>query len=547
MFRHAVGPALLVGCSSCGVLMDFDAGGSGGAPASTAETAAAVTTGGGTSSSSSASGETVGSTGRGGGGVGGEGAGGEGTAGGDGLGGTGDPPTATPRWDKHIGSAGDDHLASMDVDPFDDRIAIAGRCEATLTLGPGEVIEVGDEQVAWFIAVLSGDGEVHWSRRVSLRDKAAVERDGDDAIVVAFGREQLEQIFVAGTFHEELHLTPETSPRVALGGADGFLAKVGESGSLWSKQFGGGPGTSGDGLPDDTGPQGANDLAMDTGETAFLTGRFCRDITISGCPTLSANCAGDDDLFLLSLRQFSCQGAQQVGDNFTQQGTSVAVEGTQLAVAGTFEDTLDFGAGAPLDGGDAPTSFVALLGVGEGDPPFTLQSALPLGGDGHVEVSFDGSGGVVFGGWMSPPLAMGTPSVHGGGRDVIVGRLTSTGDLVFARTLGGPEDDGGGLVRRPGRAAGLRAFGHVQGVADVGGRRVVSSDASAAFLAELDDGGVAAWVEVFDGPGDQQIDVVAYDSASREVLGGTFTEEFATDGVAFRSMGGRDIWLLGRP
>ncbi|HBL29458.1 MAG TPA: hypothetical protein DD490_21710, partial [Acidobacteria bacterium] len=112
-----------------------------------------------------------------------------------------------------------------------------------------------------------------------------------------------------------------------------------------------------------------------------------------------------------------------------------------------------------------------------------------------------------------------------GGTDVFVLRLTREGALVWARRLGGPQEDRGLDVAVDAR--GLWVAGSFQGTLDAGTTRLAGTGQTDGFLARLDLAGTTLWVKGLGGSQDDAALSVAVEANGTAWVAGSFEGEMA--------------------
>ena len=247
-----------------------------------------------------------------------------------------------------------------------------------------------------------------------------------------------------------------------------------------------------------TGADVANRLALGSDGTIALTGSFEGTVDAGTGPLASR---GGEDAFLAVYtpagtprwsRSFGgAQGDRGIAVTFDAQGSVYAL----LEVTGN----VDFGAGV-VKGSDATeVALVKLTSFGKLEWVVRFTSSAPLTA-GRVEAH--PSGDLVVSGSFTGSMKIGDQTLaSAGGEDLFLARLTSAGDVVWARNTGGPDDQ---------NATGLAVDGH--GDLYLGGVFTVTADfgdgqplaaagkAAAGFLASFDGAGKPRWSRLFASP-----------------------------------------------
>lgn len=139
-----------------------------------------------------------------------------------------------------------------------------------------------------------------------------------------------------------------------------------------------------------------------------------------------------------------------------------------------------------------------------------------------------------------------TELVSAGGTDVFVLRLTPAGGIVWARRLGGPQEDTGlDIAVNP---KGVVVAGSFQGAMDAGSSRLSSAGKADGFVARLDLTGAPQWAQRIGGPqGDEALSVVL-DASGETWVAGSFEEKAAIgkEGGAILESAGKSDGFLAR-
>ncbi|MDI1450654.1 hypothetical protein [Polyangium sp. 6x1] len=208
-------------------------------------------------------------------------------------------------------------------------IAVAGDASGVLDFGGGPRATNGADL---FVAILDADGGHIWSRVF-----------GDAAPQTAYGVAFTKSgdVVVAGEFDGTLDLGGGVLQ--SAGGGDAFVARLSgvDTTSKWSVKIG-----------DDALVQRAYAVAVGPSGEVAVTGTFDGSITLAGTTLTSTTPV---DAFLLV---FEPDGAlrfgKQIGDTTggNQIGTGVAFDAAgNVVVTGTFDGSIDFGAGAVASAG----------------------------------------------------------------------------------------------------------------------------------------------------------------------------------------------------
>jgi hypothetical protein len=270
-----------------------------------------------------------------------------------------------------------------------------------------------------------------------------------------------------------------------------------------------------EGYGDGSGYQGGHAIAADPGGEIVVAASFAGTIDFGGGPLVSAvpEEMFDTDVALVKL---TADGAhvwsKAFGAGGKQRATDVAVDAAgNIVIAGTFDTTLDFGAG-PLSGGPG---FIAKL-----DPSGSLLWAKGISTDNAIYAALDGAGSIfVAVGCKAGDDFGGGPLAVAGLTDACVIKLDPDGAHVWSRALGGPSYDFPTDVAI-GPAGEVVVVGGFKESIDLAGSIKSAGDFDA-FVARLDDGGAPLWGRGYGGPGTDEATGVVW-SADGPIVTGHF-------------------------
>ena len=137
-----------------------------------------------------------------------------------------------------------------------------------------------------------------------------------------------------------------------------------------------------------------------------------------------------------------------------------------------------------------------------------------------------------------------TELASAGSTDIFVLRLRPSGDLVWARRLGGPQEDTGLDIAVDAR--GVYVAGSFQGLMDAGPSRLGSAGKADGIVAKLDLSGTLQWTQRIGGPQDDAARSVAVDANGEVWVAGSFEEKAGIGqegGFSWESAGKSDGFL----
>jgi hypothetical protein len=252
--------------------------------------------------------------------------------------------------------------------------------------------------------------------------------------------------------------------------------------------------------------------ASGPGDSVFVAGYFVGSVSV-GDQTLTS--AGSRDILLARLAGADGQVllARSWGGPGLDEGNSITWTGSEVILSGRFEQSFAFDPTLPES---AVTSQGARdLYVAKLKPEGDLVWARSFGGIGTEDgtaVQVDGAGNVYLYGSFEQGVAFGAVNLtSAGGKDVFLAKLGPEGDVLWARSWGGPADDA--QVSLAVAADGtIVVTGWTQGDVDVGDGLVASKGGFDTFVASYDTvSGAHRWSHVFGTGGDDRAWGVAFD------------------------------------
>ncbi len=282
----------------------------------------------------------------------------------------------------------------------------------------------------------------------------------------------------------------------SMGNEDIFLSRHAPDGALhWARCAGGAGSEYGEGV-----------AALPDG-SCVVTGRFEKEARFGAWEAndTTLDSEGKEDVFLARYdRDGSLVWARRAGGSGTDFGQAVATfpDGT-FVVAGRFESKATFGPGE--------SGAVVLASAGKRDafvarysPDGQLLWSRRCGGSG-LDYAYDvaalGDGSCVVTGYFEKQATFSKQREPGlksaGGRDVFVARYDTAGDVVWAKSAGGPADDTArGIAALPdGSCVFTGRFG-ASAVFGKGEKKETTLDDAGrndAFVARLDPSGALLW------------------------------------------------------
>ena len=317
----------------------------------------------------------------------------------------------------------------------------------------------------------------------------------------------------------------------SLGNRDIFVAKFDPAGNhSWSKAFGG-----------DSGDYGW-EVEVDGNDDIIVAGYFRGSLGFDTITPTSLVSQGGDDVFLAKLDSSGNHiWSKSFGDADVDQLWSLDVTSAgDIVIGGFFGGAIDFGGGA-LNSAGSNDGFVARFDSGG-----VHQWSAAYGDIDDQRVygtAFDSGGNVIVAGRHIGSIDFGLGSlVSAGNRDIHVAKLDSTGVAVWAQQYG---DDASQLawdVAVDGNDN-IVVAGYNLGTVNFGGSDISAVEQDI-VVALLNANGVHQWSVGMGGPGNQEPNAVAFDSAGRVVLTGNAEGDVDFGGGQVSSAGQEDAFVV---
>ena len=356
-------------------------------------------------------------------------------------------------------------------------------------------------------------------------------------------------IYLTGRFQGTVDFNPEAGVfnMTSFGLDDIFIVKLTTSGSfVWAKQMGG------------TSIEDGNSIAVDNAGNIYLTGLF--DGTTDFDPSAAIfnyTAIGNSDIFVVKLdSDGNFIWAKQMGGSGEETGICIALDlfGNVYTI-GNFQGTADFDPGV---NDFTVTSSNIDVYISKLDSDGNFVWAKKIGGsswDVGYFISTDSNGNLYTTGHFSgvadfDPNAGVLNLSSAGGTDVFVCKLDGNGNFLWAKKMGGAQDDRGNSLGRD-ALNNVYITGYFRGIADfdpsattfnltAGGNRDI-------FVCKIDSVGNFVWAKSM---GDIAIETgqsIATDSNGNCFITGTFASFVDFDpgpnSVILQTAGNSDVFI----
>lgn len=316
---------------------------------------------------------------------------------------------------------------------------------------------------------------------------------------------------------------------------DIFVAKYGPTGAhLWSQRYGAALADGGNGLDVAVGSRGEIAVAGDFNETVDFGGG---DLTS----------AGRADAFVMMLESDgSHRWSKRYGSTEPDAARAVTVDRDgNVVVVGSFQETVDFGAGAVTSAGSLDAFVVKLRGIDGAH----LRSTT-FGGDGSDRLEGVAVGPdrriYVAGAFQSTFRIAATTIVSAGSTDAFAARLSgATLAAQHVATFGGRNTDVASGIAVDGSSRVTLAGFFAESV-DFGGGEVTSAGSTDAFVVGLTTDLVYSWESIFGGTAGDQAYAVASNAVGDRVAVSGFVEGTVSNfpGGSSSGAGDADAFLV---
>jgi len=279
-----------------------------------------------------------------------------------------------------------------------------------------------------------------------------------------------------------------------------FLVKYNSAGNVvWARKGGGGSADRG------------NAVTLDSAGNVYITGQFQLTATFG---TTQVTSVGDNDVFLV---KYDAAGnvlwARGGGGSNDDAGNGVAADSAGNSyITGTLLAPATFG-GIPVSGG----MFVVKYNTAG-----NVVWARGYGAQSGSALGIDAANSIYVAGFYEVTTMFGMIQLtNAGGRDVVLLKHDSAGNVVWARRAGGTGDDLG-LDLAVDSAGNSYIGGRFQGTAMFANTQLVSLASAEVYGAKYDSGGNLLWAVQGGGSGFHSAYAIAKDAAGEVALGGDF-------------------------
>jgi hypothetical protein len=340
-------------------------------------------------------------------------------------------------WAKTMGGTAADHGQAIDVDD-EGNVYTTGEFNLTADMDPGPGVFTLTSQGSFevFVQKMNSAGDLLWAKSFggnSWDSGTGIATDG------------LGNVYVTGFFFGTVDFDPGAGTLLltAAGQQDAFVVKLNNNGDLvWAKTLGG------------TQPDKATAIVVDSLGNAYIAGFF--EGIMDADPDTSQHLlssAGNEDAFVVQLDSAGkLVWAARYGDIQDDQAIAIELDPFgNIALTGFFQFTIDFDPGAgtfPLSSNGSRDAYVLKL-TGAGIFRWAVSFGNNIFFDHGNGISSDRHGSIYTTGIFADTVDFDpganvfnlTVTGNWGNWQTYIHKLDSSGNFVWAKAIGGPQDD----------------------------------------------------------------------------------------------------------
>ncbi len=392
-----------------------------------------------------------------------------------------------------------------------------------------------------FISKLNAFGNFVWAKNIG----GAQDHNGNSIAVDKAGC-----VYTTGRFVGSSDFDPGVGVYnlSTSGASDIFISKLDSSGNfVWAKNFGG------------AWYDGGQSIVIDALANIYITGKFEDTADFDpGAGIFNLASVGAQDVFICKIDSSgNFVWAKGMGGALLDMGQSIAIDTlTNIYITGTFSGTADFDPSASnyslasIGAGDVFISkldafgnFVWAKGLGGANDDIGRSIAVDLSGNVFTTGYFEGTGD------FDPNAGVYNLSSNGI-RDIFVSKLESSGNFVWAKSIGGPGDDDGMYICLD-NSGSVYTTGYFRDTVDfdpnIGIFNLASIGEGDIFISKLDASGNFEWAKSIGGTSSDIGRSMVIDSAYNVYVTGNFrlTADFDPGIGIFNivSEGGEDVFI----
>lgn len=445
-------------------------------------------------------------------------------------------------WARQAGGISNDVGYGVAVDNSGN-VHIVGYFQGTVDFDPGpatfNLTSLGLYDI--FIKKLDASGNLIWAKQLG--------GTGYD-LGLSIAIDNLGNVYTTGYFSNTVDFDPGagTFNLTSTGGIDVFISKLDSSGNfIWAKHIEG------------TENKMGYSLAIDISGNVYTAGYFQGTVIVDpSIGNVNLTSAGGADIFICKFNSSgNFEWVKQIGGTGNDFGFSLALDVSgNIYTAGVFEGTVDFDPSVGtnnLTSSGGRDAFISKLDVSG-----NFIWAKNFGGmndDQARSIAIDASGNVYttghFEGTADFDPSVGTYSLTSeGDQDIFIHKLDVSGNFVWAKRMGGANNDSGRSLAIDG-SGNIYTTGYFRGTTDFdpgsGVFNLTSAGGADIFIHKLDPSGNFVWAKQIGSPNDEEALFIKIDSSGNIYTTGYFqgTVDFNPGAGTFNlnAIGGWDIFV----
>ncbi|UCF49216.1 MAG: SBBP repeat-containing protein, partial [Thermoplasmatales archaeon] len=417
-------------------------------------------------------------------------------------------------WAKGIGGTGDDYGVGVEIDT-NGNIYMTGWFNGTALFGDTTLISQGDWDV--YVAKLDSDGIWQWAVRAG-----GTNYDGGYDIAV----DNSGNVYIIGSYNGTAKFG--NTSLTSQGHWDVFIAKLDVNGVWqWAESAGGPSYNNGVGI------------ALDTGGNIYITGSFRYPATFGGNPLTNR---GYDDIFIAKLDANGVwQWAESAGSTRGDYGYDVVLDtNDNVIITGNFYGPAIFGNTSLVSKGELDV-FVAKLdnnGVW-----LWAKSAGGRNYDYAYDVALDNTGNIyITGNYRDTAWFLIDTLVSQGSADVFVAKIDTNGSWQWAKSGGGTGfDNGYGIAMDI--DGNIYITGYFKYTAMFGSTNLNSQGDADVLISKLNTDGDWLWANSAGGTRNEYGYDIAVDNSKNICITGYFNDTVTFGNIPLTSQGSNDIFI----
>lgn len=447
-------------------------------------------------------------------------------------------------WAKSIGGSTADEGSCIKLDSYGN-VYTSGIFQSTVDFDPGIGV---NNHTAFpsgtdiFIQKLDSNGNFLWAHTIGGPGS-----DRPSSLAV----DLFDNIYLTGRFQDSIDIDPGpgTTNMISKGGSDVFIQKIDPTGTiLWTKYFGGSQSDE------------PIDINLDQTGNLFISGQFRDSVDFDpGISTHVLSSTGMNDAFLLKLdpngnfnwvKSFS-------GPNDISGGSSHIDFNNNIYLTGLFNGTVDFDPQSSIDTlSSNGLQDIYILKLNSNGNLIWAKSFGGSGWDNGKSIITDSIGNIITTGYYENTVDfdpnIGTYNlVSNGNHDIYILKLDSTGNLIWAKSMGSTGTDYGIDINID-SYNNIYMMGMYSNTIDIdpgiGIYNLLSNGIVDCVLQKLNNNGIFIWAESFGNTGLDKPYSLETNSYGNIYMTGTFenTVDFEPGPNTFNltSNASRDIFTL---